>query len=47
MSLVFLVTLVPVQICVHVFLITLMLVNMFLFDAIKLVNSCNVLYIKK
>jgi hypothetical protein len=34
-------------VCTYVFLITLMLVNMFVFNVNVLINSCNVLYICK
>jgi len=37
---------VSVQICVNVFLMILMHVNMFVFNAMELVNSCNVSYIE-
>ncbi len=36
-----------ILLCLYVFLITLMLVNMLVFNVNKLVNSCNVFYISK
>jgi hypothetical protein len=33
------------SLCKYLFLITLILVNVFVFNIIKLVNSCNALYI--
>jgi hypothetical protein len=47
MSLTFSITFVSIEMCLHVFIITLMLVNMFVFVVIKLVNSCKIVYICK
>jgi hypothetical protein len=46
-SLAFLITFVSVWICVHVFLIMLMLVNSLCLIIVKLLNSCNALHICK